>query len=88
MFIHLVALLIPSWLPPLTLHYLQVLSGWRHKLLSALNMDVCVCACERGRWLGKEKKTFISLLSTYFLALKTAEFVLYSGNSKDPFLKS
>lgn len=25
-----------SRLPPLTLHYLQVLYGWRHKLLSAL----------------------------------------------------
>lgn len=41
--------LISSWLPPLTLHYLQVLSGWRHKLLSALNMDgfvyTCVCLC-------------------------------------------
>lgn len=38
--------LIPFWLLLLTLHYLQVLSGWRRELLSvSIYGGVCVCVC-------------------------------------------
>lgn len=39
--------LIPFWLLLLTLHYLQVLSGWRRELLS-VSIDGGVCVCMRA----------------------------------------